>query len=93
VATVIERIEEKLNIPKQRIIEDGARQFLKMKLRDLSIDIFKICLRWKVKSFDELWDRIEKGEVPESVCFDDLTRLEYLEIQKEKVQGLLDDAS
>jgi hypothetical protein len=34
-----------------------------------------------VTSFDELWGKLEKGEVEESACWEDLTRLEFLELR------------
>jgi len=47
--------------------------------------------RHGVKSFDDLWGRLESGEVSEAECFDDLTRLEYLETRAEKVVKLLEE--
>lgn len=42
-----------------------------------------------VNSFDELWGKLEAGEITESECLDDLSRPEYLELEKEKVIKLL----
>lgn len=41
-----------------------------------------------VSSFDKLWEKLEPGKITESECFGDLSRLEYLELEKEKVEGL-----
>ena len=45
--------------------------------------------KYGVESFDGLWKYLEQGKITESECFDDLTRFEYLEIEKEKVSKLL----
>lgn len=90
--SLIQMVEKELNIPKKRLVEEGVRHFLEVELKNLSIEIRKLSGRYGVNSFDELWEKLEAGEIKESECFDDLSRLEYLELEKEKVIKLLQKA-
>jgi len=88
-ANLIHLIEKELNITRKNLIEKGIKHFLEIELKNLSIEIKKLANRYSVNSFDELWEKVESGEITEKECFDDLTRLEYLELEKEKVRRLL----
>lgn len=88
---LLQAAERTLKIPKEKLIEEGIKRLLEVEWRDLSIEIGKLGERYGVDSFDGLWSKLESGEVTESDCFDDLTRLEYLEIEKEKISRLLHD--
>lgn len=85
----IERVERELNVPRGQLLRDGIKRYLEFELRQLEIEAAKIRRKHDVKSFDDLWSKLEKGEVLEAECFDDLTRLEYLETRAEKVVELL----
>lgn len=89
---LIQMVEKELKIPKKRLIEEGVRHFLEVELKNLSIEIKKLSWRYGVNSFNELWEKIEGGEVMESECFDDLSKLEYLKLEMEKVVRLLQKA-
>ncbi len=65
---------------------------LEVELRNLSIEIKKLSDRYRVNSFDELWKKLESGKIREVECFDDLSGLEYLELEKDKVIKLLQKA-
>jgi len=82
-------VEKELKIPRKQLVEEGVKQFLEMELRNLSIQIKKVAGRYGVSSFDELWQKLETGKVAESECLDDLTKLEYLELEKKKIAKLL----
>jgi len=90
--SLIQMVEKELKIPKKRLIEEGVKHFLEVELKNLSIEIRKLSSRHGVISFDELWKKLEAGEITESECFDDLSRLEYLELEREKVANLLQRA-
>lgn len=87
--SLIQMVEKELKIPKKRLVEEGIKHFLQVELKNLSIEIEKLSSRYGVDSFDELWEKLETGEITEAGCFDDLTRLEYLELEREKVVKLL----
>ena len=88
--SLLEKVEKELKLPREKIIQQGVHQFLETEVRNFSIEISKIVVKYGVSSFNELWDKIEKGEVSESECFDDLTRLEYLELERDKILNLLE---
>jgi len=89
--TLLDKIETKLNIPKETIIEYSAKKFLQDEIRNITIEIFNIATKYGVRSFNELWNKIEKGEITEEECFNDLTRLEYLELRKEEINKILEE--
>jgi len=88
-AVTVERVERELNIPKDELIKEGIRRYLEFELRSLKAEMSKILSKHRVHSFSELWDKLEGGKVSESECFEDLTKLEYLEVRAEKVESLL----
>lgn len=88
----VQMVENELKIPKERLVEEGVKHFLEIELRNLSIQIKKLAGRYGVESFDELWRKLEAGKIRESECFDDLSSLEYLELEKEKITKLLKKA-
>lgn len=90
--SLIEIVEKELNIPKERLVEEGVKHFLEVELKNLSIEIRKLSSRYGVNSFNELWEKLKAGEITEAECFDGLSRLEYLELEKEKVIKLLQKA-
>jgi len=87
----VERIEKELNVPRDLLLRDGMKRYLEFELRRLEIEAAKIRRKHSVKSFDDLWGKLESGKVSEAECFDDLTRLEYLETRVEKVMKLLEE--
>lgn len=87
----VERVEKELNVPRDLLLRDGMKRYLEFELRRLEIEAAKIRRKHSVKSFDDLWTKLESGKVSETECFDDLTRLEYLEIRVEKVVKLLEE--
>ena len=87
--SLLSKVEKKLNVSKEKIIEYGVKKYLSDELRNLNIEILNISNKYGVNSFEELMDKIEKGEITEEECFNDLTRLEYLELKKEQIEALL----
>ena len=91
VTVTLERVEKELNVPRNILLRDGMKRYLEFELRRLEIDAAEIRRRHGVKSFNDLWSKLESGKVSEAECFDDLTRLEYLETRAEKVVKLLEE--
>jgi len=73
------------------LLRDGMKRYLEFELRRLEIDAAEIRRRHDVKSFEGLWQKLEEGRVSEEECFEDLTRLEFLEGRAEKVVRLLEE--
>jgi len=82
---LLQIVEKELKIPKEKLIEEGINRFLEVELRNLSLEIKKLGQKYSVDSFDGLWKCLEQGKITESECFDDLTRFEFLEKEKEKI--------
>ena len=91
-ASLVQMVEKELKIPKKQLLEEGVKHFLEMELRNLSVQIKKLADRYGVNSFNELWRKLESGKITESECFDDLSKLEYLELEREKITRLLKKA-
>ena len=89
-SNIVERITQELDIPPERVINEGAYRFLEMELRNLSSEKAIISSKHGVSSFDQLWEKIERGEISENECFYDLTKLEYLELQVEKLRRVME---
>lgn len=89
VALTIEEVEKRLGIPKDVLIREGLRLFLQNEARNLKAEILRIGAKYGVKSFDELWKKIENGEISETDCLDDLIKLEHLENKLREVLSLL----
>jgi hypothetical protein len=85
----VEKVERELKISREDLLREGVRRFLEFELRRVSAEKAAICVRHSVTSFDELWGKLEKGDVEESACWEDLTRLEFLELRSDKVVNLL----
>ena len=90
--SLVQMVEKELKIPREQLVEEGVKQFLEMELRNLSIQIEKVAGRYAVGSFDELWRKLENGKITESECLDDLSKLEYLELERKKITKLLKKA-
>ena len=88
-ATVLEKVEKELNIPREQLTHKEVRRFSEIEIKNLSIEILRVCSKYGVKSFDELWDKLERGEVSEVECLDDLIKLDYLETGREEMQNFL----
>lgn len=85
----VDKIGKELDVPKEQLIREGIHHYLEFELRNLNAEVGKIHAKHGVRSFAELWDKLERGEVSESECFDDLTKLEYLELRVETIRNLL----
>jgi hypothetical protein len=63
---------------------------LRERLRGLRVEITAICLKYGVSSLKELDEKINRGELSESDTFDDFTRLDYLESEKDKLRNIME---
>jgi len=74
---------------KEKLAEDGLKAYLRERLRGLRVEITAIYLKYGVSSLKELDEKINRGELSESDTFDDFTRLDYLEGEKDKLRAFL----
>ncbi|MBZ0107038.1 MAG: hypothetical protein K8F52_00095 [Candidatus Scalindua rubra] len=92
-SNLLQEVEKELKIPRETLTEEGVKHFLEIELSNLSIEINKLGYKYGVDSFNGLWKKLEAGEITEAECFDDLSKLEFLELEKEKVSKLLKKAA
>jgi len=66
--------------------ESHLLEFLLKQLKNETSDIYA---KYEVRSLDELWNKLEKGEISEAECREDLERLDFLESKIERVRKRL----
>ena len=64
---------------------------MRERLRGLRVEITAIYLKYGVPSLKEPDEKINRGELSESDTFDDFTRLDYLEGEKDKLKKLMEN--
>ena len=85
----IDKIARDLDISPDDLIQKGIHYFLLSELRTLSIEITQIHKKFNVNSFEDLWEKLETGVITESECFEDLSRLEFLELCKDRIHEII----
>jgi len=88
---LIERIKKEIDITADELIRKGIHQFLLSEYRNISLELTTIYHQYNIQSFEDLWSKLERGEISESQCFNDLPKLEYLEAKREKIANILKD--
>lgn len=88
-ATSIKEAATMLHMKKEKLAEEGLKAYLRERVRGLKAEITSIYLRYGVSSIEELDEKINRGELSESDTFDDFTRLDYLEGEKDKLRTII----
>ncbi len=89
-ATSLEEVATMLHMKKDKLAEEGLNAYLRERARGLKAEITAIYLRYGVSAIEELDEKINRGELSESDTFDDFTRLDYLEGEKDKIRNILE---
>ena len=89
-ATSLEEAATMLHMEREKLAEEGLRAYLRERVRGLKAEITSIYLRYDVSSLEELDEKINKGELGETCTFDDFTRLDYLEGEKDKIIRIME---
>ena len=89
-ATSIEEAATMLHMKKEKLAEEGLKAYLRERVRGLKAEITATYLRYEVSSIEELDEKINRGELSESDTFDDFTRLDYLEGEKDKIRNIME---
>lgn len=89
-AISIEEAATTLHMKKEKLAEEGLKSYLREKVRGLKAEITAIYLKHGVSSMEELDEKINKGELSESDTFDDFTRVDYLEGEKDKIRNIME---
>jgi hypothetical protein len=85
----MEKVEELLNMKREELMREGLRALLEKRFHELRVEIITIYLKYKVSSIEELDEKINRGELSETETFGDLTRLDFLESEADKIKEML----
>jgi len=88
-STVLHKISKEIGIKEDELVTSGVRAYMKSELGKIKAQLHSLYHRYKIKSVKDLEHAIEKGTVVESDVFEDLTRIDYLESEKNKLKRLL----
>ena len=87
---LVERVSKSLGVSPDTLVAGGVKEYLRTKLRAARAETHDIETRYKVKTPEELLDKIKKGTVEEHPTWEDLIIYENLLKQTEKIQRELD---
>jgi len=87
--TELHKISKEIGIKEEELVASGIRAYIKSELGKIEAQLYSLYHRYGIKSVKDLEHAIEKGTVVESDVFEDLTRIDYLESEKNKLKRLL----
>ena len=82
-------LSKRLGLPEGELIKRGLRAYMEEEFRKLKARIAAICVKYGVKSLEELDEKVNRGEIPESDVFEDFTLLDHLEAERRKLEKAL----
>ena len=85
----VREVSQILGVSEDELVERSIKVYLEMELRRIKGEIHGVFARYGVGSFSELDDKISRGDLSETDTFQDFTRLDYLDSQREKIEKLL----
>jgi len=85
----LKTISKELGLSEEELLKKSIKSYLEAELRKINAEIHDIYIKYNVKSLLELDEKINKGQLKETETFQDFTKLDYLEAQKEKLEKLL----
>lgn len=85
----VREVSRVLGVSEEELVEKGVRAYLENKLRRINAEINIILTRYDVSTFSELDVKITNGDISETDSFEDYTRLDYLDSQREKIEKVL----
>jgi hypothetical protein len=85
----LHKISKEMGIKEDEIITGGIRAYIRSELGKIEAQLYSLHRKYGIKSTADLEHKIEKGTVVESDVFEDLTRIDYLEAEKTKLQRLI----
>lgn len=86
---IISVLAEKLNLPRETVMEQGIRAFLEKNLRATKAEILHITGKYGIRSVEEMEARYVAGTLEEKGTWEDFQRLDHLEYKKEQLEQLL----
>jgi hypothetical protein len=77
---------KEMKVKEDEVITGGIRVYIRSELGKIEAQLYSLYRKYGITSTADLEHKIEKGIVVESDVFDDLTRIDYLEAEKNKLQ-------
>ena len=85
----IEGIARLLGVSVKEAERRALRALIREELRRIRAEKAIITSRYGVRTFKELWKKVEEGLVDDTTAHDDIVRLDYLEHREEELKSLL----
>jgi hypothetical protein len=86
---LLEQVASQLDILPEKLERDSLRVYLERDLRLVESELFTIASRYGVSTVAELDQKVQSGIFHEEDAFEDFFRLDHLEVEREKLVGLL----
>ena len=87
--TELHKLSELLGM-EEELVKRSLRHYLESELRRVGAEIAAICVKYGVSGLEELDEKINRGEIPESNAFEDFTKLDHLEALRRKLEKALE---
>ncbi|MCX9083254.1 MAG: hypothetical protein OIN87_00460 [Candidatus Methanoperedens sp.] len=85
----LHNISKEMGLKEDEIVTGGIRAYIRLEPGKIEAQLYSLYRKYGIKSTADLEHKIEKGTVVESDVFEDLTRIDYLEAEKNKLQRLI----
>lgn len=87
--TIIEKAANEFNISPDALLKESLESFLKQKHSKVESEMFLISKKYGVKNIFEMEEKILKGNISESMGYDDYFLFDNLQAEKDKIENLL----
>lgn len=81
----IENIAKTLEIDGKELINQSVKAYLERQLITIEVDIYKILQKFDVKDFDEFLNKVNLGEISESLGYEEYFLLDNLTARRDKL--------
>ncbi len=87
--TIIEKAANEFNISPEILLKVSLESYLKQKASKIESEIFLISKKYGIKDIFEMEQKISKGNITESIGYDDYFLLDNLQAEREKINNFL----
>lgn len=86
----LEQIASILNEDPKEIERQGIKAYLKQRLRDIDVEIYKIAKKYGIKDIFDMDEKLKEGKFEEEDAREDYQRLDHLEFERDKIREALE---
>jgi hypothetical protein len=87
-SSVLHKLSKEIGIKEDELVTASLRAYIRSELGKIEAQLHALYYKYGISSIKELERAIERGTVAESDVFEDLTRIDYLESEQEKLKKL-----